>query len=55
MGHRGPSDRLFAQLGTGARDAVTRVGAMFFKAFGETTNPTKPGLDVGELGRHSFE
>jgi hypothetical protein len=40
---------------TGARHPVTRWCAMFLKALGETTNPTKPTLFVRELGRHSFE
>ena len=53
-GRRPLDDQLFAQFVTGARDAVTRWCASFLKAFGETTNPTKPGLSVRELGRHSF-
>lgn len=43
------------QVGTGARTPATRCCAMFFKALGETTNPTKPVLFTRELGRHSFE
>lgn len=50
-----PGGRVFAQLGTGARDPVTRSCAMSLKAFGEITDPTKPRPFVRELGRHSFE
>ncbi|UJV44031.1 hypothetical protein CVT30_33180 [Streptomyces sp. AMCC400023] len=50
-----PGDRVFAQLGTGARDPATRPCAMSLKAFGEITDPTKPSPFVRELGRHSFE
>ncbi|MFE9974619.1 hypothetical protein ACFYRD_28655 [Streptomyces hirsutus] len=44
-----------AHVVTGTRDAVTRWCAMFFKALGETTNPTKTALVIDELGHHSFE
>lgn len=50
-----PCGQLSAQLGTGTRDPVTRRCATFLKALGKTTDPTKPGLIVRELGRHSFE
>lgn len=50
-----PCGQLSAQVGTGARDTAMRWCAMFLKALGETTDPTKPGLFARELGRHSFE
>lgn len=50
-----PCGRLFAQVGTGTRDPVTRSCAMFSRAFGEITNPSEPSPFVRELGRHSFE
>ncbi|QFR94108.1 hypothetical protein GBW32_14920 [Streptomyces tsukubensis] len=45
-----PASSASAQVTTGSRGLATRWCALLFKALGEITNHTKPGLTVRELG-----